>query len=305
MFVWIAGVVFILVLVFLLWPLRARALSLRLRWVVAALIVAALLLGGGLYAFKAGEMPAEDFAVRGVPLAEQHPEINTLIDGLKKKLAANPDNSEGWFLLARSEAAIGKQADAIAAYEKGMAVMDKVPLSVRGDYAEMLVMQAQQVTPDAHKIFAEILKEDGEDARALYYDALSREAAGDAPAAFAQLMALAAGTAKDAPFQPLLHEALQRMAQQYGFKLPDAKAAEAAGAKVAPGPSAADIQAASQMSAEDRQAMIEGMVAGLAQKLEENPQDVEGWQRLIRAYRVLGQEDKAKAAAEKLKALQP
>jgi cytochrome c-type biogenesis protein CcmH len=43
--------------------------------------------------------------------------------------------------------------------------------------------------------------------------------------------------------------------------------------------------------------MIRSMVARLADRLKENGNDVEGWQRLLRAYMVLGERDKANAAA--------
>jgi len=49
--------------------------------------------------------------------------------------------------------------------------------------------------------------------------------------------------------------------------------------------------------------MIESMVARLARKLAENPDDVAGWTRLARSYNVLKQPDKARdALAEALKA---
>ena len=72
----------------------------------------------------------------------------------------------------------------------------------------------------------------------------------------------------------------------------------------APGPSAADVAAANQMSVEERSAMIHGMVARLADRLKQDGSDVAGWQRLLRAYMVLGERDKAKvAAADARKAL--
>jgi cytochrome c-type biogenesis protein CcmH len=74
-------------------------------------------------------------------------------------------------------------------------------------------------------------------------------------------------------------------------------AASPAPAATAPGPSAADISAASQMSEKDRSAMIQSMVARLADRLKQNGDDIEGWQRLLRAYMVMGERDKAHAAA--------
>ena len=65
----------------------------------------------------------------------------------------------------------------------------------------------------------------------------------------------------------------------------------------APGPSAADVNAAGSMSDKDRNAMIGSMVARLADRLKENANDIDGWQRLLRAYMVLGERDKAQAAA--------
>jgi cytochrome c-type biogenesis protein CcmH len=65
----------------------------------------------------------------------------------------------------------------------------------------------------------------------------------------------------------------------------------------APGPNAEAIAAASKMTSAERNGMIEGMVSRLAERMAGNGSDVEGWLRLIRAYSVLGQRDKALAAA--------
>ena len=50
------------------------------------------------------------------------------------------------------------------------------------------------------------------------------------------------------------------------------------------------------MSEGDRNTMIRGMVDRLATRLKDNGNDVEGWLRLVRAYMVLGERDKAQAA---------
>jgi cytochrome c-type biogenesis protein CcmH len=65
------------------------------------------------------------------------------------------------------------------------------------------------------------------------------------------------------------------------------------------GPSAEDVQAAEKMSAADRQRMIEDMVQGLAERLAKDGRDLAGWQRLIRAYAVMGRKDDAVAALGK------
>jgi cytochrome c-type biogenesis protein CcmH len=56
------------------------------------------------------------------------------------------------------------------------------------------------------------------------------------------------------------------------------------------------MAAAKDMAAPDRDAMIRGMVDRLATRLKQNGDDVEGWLRLVRAYMVMGDLEKAKAA---------
>src|SRR5262249_28066174 len=67
-------------------------------------------------------------------------------------------------------------------------------------------------------------------------------------------------------------------------------------AAAVPGPSAADVAAAGEMSPEQRADMVRGMVARLADRLKQNGSDVEGWLRLVRAYMVMGDRDKARGA---------
>ena len=57
------------------------------------------------------------------------------------------------------------------------------------------------------------------------------------------------------------------------------------------------------MAAGDRQKMIRSMVQRLADRLEDEPGDLEGWRRLARAYEVLGETAKAKDAQARIEAL--
>ncbi len=103
-------------------------------------------------------------------------------------------------------------------------------------------------------------------------------------------------------------EALQRLDQ--GLQGLDAEATAPGGsgpgaaspapsaiAVAPPGPDASQVAAAAQMAPGDRNNMIESMVARLAQRMADNGSDVDGWLRLIKAYTVLGERDKALTAA--------
>ncbi len=67
------------------------------------------------------------------------------------------------------------------------------------------------------------------------------------------------------------------------------------------GPSDADVAAASQMSEDERAAMVRGMVEGLATRLEAEPDDLEGWLMLIRSYAVLQLVPEAEGAVQDAK----
>lgn len=62
------------------------------------------------------------------------------------------------------------------------------------------------------------------------------------------------------------------------------------------GQSADDIASASEMTRDERNGMIQGMVAGPAAKLEDNLENLDGWIMLVRSYATLAKAAKARAA---------
>jgi len=159
-----------------------------------------------------------------------------------------------------------------------------------------------KVSDAARQSFRAAVNLDARDPRARFYLGLARVQDGDLKGAIEDWLALEADSPPDAPWRPLLAERLQQAAAEAGVDLGQRRAAAAIdpgprrNEAVPRGPSAADMAAAQQMSPADRQQMIRGMVEGLAQRLEDNPNDVEGWQRLARARRVLGEETAATEA---------
>lgn len=112
-------------------------------------------------------------------------------------------------------------------------------------------------------------------------------------------------------------DALARARQRYAaapFVLQELDAAavrlglesgDAAGAAPRSGPTQEEMQAAASMPEEDRAQMIEGMVAGLAARLENEPDDLEGWMMLGRSYGVLGRRADSVTAFERAVQLAP
>jgi cytochrome c-type biogenesis protein CcmH len=141
------------------------------------------------------------------------------------------------------------------------------------------------VSADAQNAFEAALKLDPANAKANFYLGVGLAQEGKKAEAVTAWQKMLGQLAPDSPWRNAVQQALA-----------EAGAPAVAGAAPANGPDAQQVEAARQMSPQDRQAMIETMVAGLDDKLKQNPRDEEGWMRLIRSYVVLGKADQARAA---------
>ena len=232
------------------------------------------------------QMPAEPLAARlSAPVEQQ--DIPTLVARIEKHLADNPEDGKGWAVVAPVYMRLGRYDDAVRAYGKVVAFLG--PTAEReSDLGEAMVAVADgAVTPQAREVFESAAKRDPAATRPRFYLALALGQQGRTDEAIAAWNALLDGAPENQPWVNVARKELARLQGEAG-----AAAATAA----MPGPTEADVKAAADMSPQDRLAMIEGMVAQLAAKLDENPGDGDGWARLVRSYMVLNRPDDAKAA---------
>lgn len=283
-------------------PLSERTLLILALGLVAVVVLAAT----GLY-LKIGQPaaggPAAPEATAALPPGHPNGEVTAMIGQLEARMKKAPNDAEGWRMLGWSYLQVGRNADAATAYGRAVALdpHNGEYLSAQGE-ATVLASQGQ-VTPAAEAIFRKAVSLDAGDPRARYYLAVGKDQKGDAKGAMDDWIALLKSAPPDAPWAPEVRAFVEKVAQDRHVdltgRLPPAPAgpalAEAAPSGSPPGPNADQVAAAGQMSAEGRQAMIEGMVAKQAASLKANPRDLDGWQRLIRARMVLGQ---AQAAAQ-------
>ncbi|MBU4567375.1 MAG: hypothetical protein KJ833_00235, partial [Alphaproteobacteria bacterium] len=128
-----------------------------------------------------------------------------------------------------------------------------------------------------------------------------KEQDGDAKGALDDWIALIETAEPGAEWQDEVRTRILELSQQSGIdvagRIPDA-VLQAGG-----GPSPQAIVEAEEMSAQERADMIEGMVTRLDQKLRADPENLEGWMRLIRARRVLNQEDLAADALKRARSV--
>jgi cytochrome c-type biogenesis protein CcmH len=211
-------------------------------------------------------------------------------------MESNPRNGRGWELLAPVYLRLGRFDDAVRARRNALEIFGPDAAHL-GDLGEAMVMASGGVvTAEAKSLFERANAADPEDVMAQYYLGLSAKQDGRRDEAEKRWRALVSRAGEGAEWLPLVKDALARIDEKGPAAVVAAPASGAA--KAAPkGPSAREVAAAAQLAPAERNGMIEGMVARLAQKMAENGADVEGWLRLIKAYSVLGERDKALAAA--------
>ena len=217
--------------------------------------------GLGFYAFV-GQPQIALSALRG-PSTNDYP---ALIAALAQRMPQRPDDLEGWTLLGRGYMAYGNTAQAAKAFGRAVAIakvqLGAAPPQLLSSYGEALTQDAGEVSKDAEAAFREAVKEDPSELMSRYYLGLALSSRGDKNGA----LQLWEGVLADAPLNaPWRGGLINQMA---------ALKAQSGGAP--PNPAA--------------------MVARLASELDANPNNLNGWLMLIRAYSVLGDKEKASAA---------
>ena len=206
--------------------------------------------------------------------------LDNLIAQVEQHLEKNPTDGRGWSVIAPVYARLGRLDDAIRAFRNSITYNGESS-ERRADLGEALVAAANGVvTAEAKTEFERAVALNAEEVKANYFLGLAAEQDGRSADAASIWRAMLEKAPPNAPWRPLVQTALERV-----------------GGSPVPGPSKEAVAAAKDMSETDRSAMIHSMVERLATRLKQNGDDVEGWLRLVRAYMVLGDTDKAKAAS--------
>lgn len=217
-----------------------------------------------------------------------------LMERLREAIAERPDDIRGLTLLATNEAALGNYVAAARAQEQLLSVVATPTAAQYGDLVEYYVSAAAgYVSPEAEAAVARALEIDPLDPRARYFAGYYYFQVGRPDIAFNFWRRLLEEGPEDAPWIAPIRAQIMPLAQLAGaanYTPPPPVAA-------APlrGPTADDMAAASEMSDEDRAAMIQGMVDGLAERLATEGGPAAEWARLINALGVLGQAERAAA----------
>lgn len=247
-------------------------------------------------ASRMGQVEAEARVAANQPPVAPEGEDAALIARLQDVLADRPDDLEGHRLLARSLAASGRWAEARAAQDRVLAILgDQASATDLVDAAELGVLAAGgYVSPETETALAKALERDPANPVGRYYSGLTLLQAGRPDLAYRLWSGLLAEGPPDAPWIAPIRSAIDDVARQAGMPPPDATPPDSTQPdSPQPGPSQADVDAAAGMAPADRQAMIEGMVSQLSDRLASEGGPPDDWARLIRSLAVLGRDDEA------------
>ena len=243
--------------------------------------------------FGSPHLPDLPHAGREAPRATQQAQqprtnqsIEQLVAQVEAHLSRNPEDGRGWEVIAPVYLRMGRLGDAVTARQNALRLLGTTAVREAALGEALTAVQDGRVGTEARAAFARALERDPKHDVARYYTGLAAEQDGKRDEAAKIWRALITETEASSPWALFLRQQLARVDPAGAAALP-----------AAPGPSADEMEAAAQMSPEDRAAMVRGMVQRLAERLKSDGSDLDGWVRLVRAYLVLGERDKAQSAA--------
>lgn len=266
---------------------------------IAAFLLLAAAIGYAVWRDSAPGAAAPSSAAGAVPSDQ--------LAALEARTKSEPGSADAWTALGAARFDLGDFAGAAAAYEKAIGLApDSAGLWSALGEARVMASEHDPMPPAALEAFGKAIALDAKDPRARYFLAVKKDVGGDHKGALDDWFALLADTPQGAPWEADLRRTIEqvgaihkidvaaRLANTQPRQLTASELPVAA--RAIPGPSRADMEAASQLPQGQQDAMIEGMVAGLESKLKANPVDVDRWIMLMRSRMTLGENAKAAQA---------
>ncbi|WP_169566227.1 c-type cytochrome biogenesis protein CcmI [Sneathiella limimaris] len=276
--------------------------------VKAVLIVLVLSLGSlRLYSYLGSpDLPSKPLASRDIQAEKRQfatQDLGSLVKRLAEKLQEQPDNLDGWVLLARTLNRMSRYEDAANTYLQATRLAPEDADLYVGAAENFFFLADGTVSDAALQNFKKAYSLDPLHPGARFYLALYDAQNGELAVALTKWSNLYKDSEPEAPYMPILAKRIEAVASELGKDVSELLASKElpTGDK---GPSREDMEAAAELSAADRQDMINSMVAGLADRMAENP-DFPGLMKLGRAYSTLKQFEKSADAYSRAAVLQP
>jgi len=199
--------------------------------------------------------------------------------------SAEDPAAKDWRTVGWAYAEKGDAAASAAAYRKA-AALEPDNAENWSSLGEALQTGSRSVVPEAAQALAKAIALDPSDARARYFLAVQKDLGGDHKGALADWSALLKDTPPGAPWEADLRRTIAETAKRSGLPAPAAAPVAPATAAI-PGPTPDQLAAAGSIPASEQDKMAHAMVDRLAARLAANPDDADGWIRLMRSRAVL------------------
>lgn len=249
------------------------------------------------YDNRPSQTEAEASAPAPVAPAQPDPEYERLVEQLREAVSRSPEDPQGLALLATSEMRLGNIAAAREAQQRLIDVRRDEASAEELMQLSALMMESAGglITPEAEEVLARALKQDPRQPQARYLLGLMQLQNGRPDRAFPIWRQLLEEGPPDAPWIAPISTSISDLAWLAGQPdyAPPETAPDAAGMPALPGPDADAMAAAGDMTPEERQQMIGGMVARLEARLADEGGTPEEWARLISSLVVIGNTDHA------------
>ena len=246
-------------------------------------------------------LPGRPFAMHSGAALETA-SVGELLGRVEARLRESPDDGNGWDVIAPVYLRLERFGEAADAFANALRLLGENPQRL-GGYAEAVVLaNGGIVSEEARKAYEKLVKLDPAKPEPRFWLALAKEQDGKLAEASRDYRALIESAPADAPWRDAVADRLRTVMEQQGASKEEiAKVAGAPPpAPVQSGrgeaPSAEAAAAAEQMSPEQRAEFVKQMVDGLSARLKANGKDLQGWLRLVRAYKVMGRNGEASAA---------
>jgi cytochrome c-type biogenesis protein CcmH len=255
-------------------------------------------------AIGAPSQPGQPHASRAAP-GGATPGVSQLIAQVEARLRANPEDGRGWDVIGPVYLRLGRYNDAANAYQRALRLLGESPERLAGLAESHVLASDGVVTEAARAAYTRLQQLEPDRVTPRFWLAVAAEQDGRLDEALAAYATLLREGDEAAGWRPTVVERWRAVRTKLGQATdspPAGKSVAAAPTGKAPALTKETVDAAEGMTADARRQMIEDMVAGLDKRLSEDGRDLEGWQRLIRAYAVLGRREQALAALKRAQA---
>jgi cytochrome c-type biogenesis protein CcmH len=252
--------------------------------VLASVLVPALALGGYLI-YGGPSIPQQPYAARfdNSPEAKR---VAEMVERVEERLREHPRDGAGWDVIAPVYLRQQQYHDAVFAFQQALRLNGESAARLEGLGEAMVLRDNGQVNQTARMAFERALQRNPESLKAQFWVAVSDEQDGNYEQAAEAYRKIIEASPEGAPWRMMVGTRLAVVQQQL----------DPTGSS-APALSPEAMRSAEDMTREERAQMVENMVAGLAERLEADGNDLDGWLRLMRAYTVLGKSGEAEQAA--------